>query len=220
MVHLLIMFAGRPYSVHTTTILSCSTFHSNCGTNSTPLWRRSSTGDMNCNACGLYQKAHKFLCPLKKSPRQQGIAEKHVPVADVAIKPANEFFAPFARDFENRQGSCPGGRSCNGAGGSEDCGGCPVFYNLICKPAHQGNPGDNGEYVPGHNAESASTISDKNNLPQKAVIRKPSSANVCNNCGTSITPSWRWDEVGNRVCKACGEHKNSSGLNENEPKSS
>ncbi|KAI8878393.1 glucocorticoid receptor-like (DNA-binding domain), partial [Backusella circina FSU 941] len=36
---------------------------SNCGTTTTPLWRRSPNGEIICNACGLYLKAKKTLRP-------------------------------------------------------------------------------------------------------------------------------------------------------------
>ncbi|KAI8975939.1 GATA zinc finger-domain-containing protein, partial [Pilobolus umbonatus] len=35
----------------------------NCGTTTTPLWRRGHNGETICNACGLYLKARNTLRP-------------------------------------------------------------------------------------------------------------------------------------------------------------
>ncbi|WFD05724.1 hypothetical protein MVES1_001057 [Malassezia vespertilionis] len=44
---------------------------SNCGTHSTPLWRRNHDTLLLCNACGLYLKIHKSHRPLLLRQRQQ-----------------------------------------------------------------------------------------------------------------------------------------------------
>ncbi|PKK79576.1 GATA-domain-containing protein, partial [Rhizophagus irregularis] len=36
----------------------------NCGTNTTPLWRRDEAGNTICNACGLYFKLHNVHRPV------------------------------------------------------------------------------------------------------------------------------------------------------------
>ncbi|PWN22968.1 GATA-domain-containing protein, partial [Microstroma glucosiphilum] len=36
----------------------------NCGTTTTPLWRRDEDGNNICNACGLYQKLHGIARPV------------------------------------------------------------------------------------------------------------------------------------------------------------
>lgn len=41
-------------------MISCQ----NCGTVNTPLWRRDGQGHIICNACGLYNKMHKFTRPV------------------------------------------------------------------------------------------------------------------------------------------------------------
>ena len=49
-------------------ILQCT----NCQTRTTPLWRKSSSGDLLCNACGLFYKLHGVLRPLSTTANATG----------------------------------------------------------------------------------------------------------------------------------------------------
>lgn len=106
-----------------------ATVCSNCGTTTTPLWRRAPNGDTICNACGLYLKARNTLRPpsmkrnfkSKQEQLQETMTHNTINAAD----------APA--------GTCPGGGQCNGTGGSPSCEGCPAFnqhqvnrHALIC----------------------------------------------------------------------------------------
>ncbi|KAI8371792.1 uncharacterized protein BYT42DRAFT_581575 [Radiomyces spectabilis] len=105
-----------------------ATICANCGTTTTPLWRRAPNGDTICNACGLYLKARNALRPptLKRNTaRKTAEAVAAATAGDCGSGPAS--------------GSCPGGSQCNGTGGSSSCAGCPAFnqhqvnrHALIC----------------------------------------------------------------------------------------
>ncbi|KAI8335124.1 hypothetical protein BC941DRAFT_431300 [Chlamydoabsidia padenii] len=65
----------------TTSMTSCS----NCGTTTTPLWRRSPQGEIICNACGLYLKARNTTRPpwLKRNSTKRPVS-----ITPVALAPA------------------------------------------------------------------------------------------------------------------------------------
>jgi len=101
-----------------------ATVCSNCGTTTTPLWRRAPNGETICNACGLYLKARNTLRP-------------------VSLKRLYAKKAESTNDCGSgngaASGSCPGGGHCNGTGGSSSCAGCPAYnqhqvnrQSLIC----------------------------------------------------------------------------------------
>ena len=183
------------------------TFHlSNCGTKSTPLWRRSPTGEMICNACGLYLKARNVARPTKRnrnpphidhSPGHKSISPGPAP------RPANT----SSSGNNCALGSCPGGGNCNGTGGAEGCDGCPAFNNRIYKSASRAavvgqptwsrSPVDTTETVP-----AAGQTAPQSNLP---VPEGGDMLVTCQNCGTTVTPLWRRDEAGHPICNACGK---------------
>ncbi|CAG8482726.1 16910_t:CDS:2 [Dentiscutata erythropus] len=89
-----------------------ATVCANCGTTTTPLWRRAPNGETICNACGLYLKARNTVRPpwLKRNA-----IKKSTPAV-------NE-----TPDNNNSNGTCPGDGHCDGTGGSSSCDGCPAF---------------------------------------------------------------------------------------------
>ncbi|KAI8984201.1 hypothetical protein BDF20DRAFT_858562 [Mycotypha africana] len=163
----------------------------NCGTTTTPLWRRGPNGETICNACGLYLKARNALRPpsLKRAAnRKQPKNTNHMPSTSHASSGTSSTLSmnnnsktttttttttttdPLTAGTEMTNtndcgsGTCPGNGQCNGTGGSLSCAGCPAFN-------------------------------------QHQVHRQ---ALICANCRTTTTPLWRRDEQGNTICNACG----------------
>lgn len=169
---------------------------SNCGTTSTPLWRRSPQGNTICNACGLYQKARNTARPTTMNRHIQ-----HGAGQGEQAQRFNTHFgtatAHYVQADQTSGGSCPGGGKCNGTGGASGCGGCPAFNNRVSKSA-------NITIAP-----QRSCSGEAGNAPEPIdinALQAPSQTVVvaCQNCETTITPLWRRDAEGHTICNACG----------------
>ncbi|KAI9303093.1 hypothetical protein BJ944DRAFT_268944 [Cunninghamella echinulata] len=118
---------------------------SNCGTTTTPLWRRAPDGKTICNACGLYLKARHTLRPpnLKRSYQIKKQSTTTTTSNNNNNDNVHNGSCGGNGDSSNKNGSepgsCPGGGNCNGTGGSSSCAGCPAYnqhqvnrHTLIC----------------------------------------------------------------------------------------
>ncbi|KAJ5782852.1 hypothetical protein N7457_004626 [Penicillium paradoxum] len=183
-----------PSSQKDTTFLghSCS----NCGTKSTPLWRRSPTGAMICNACGLYLKARNVARPTKRNRMQAESGEKP--------PPSTTSHCGGSSGGGGCKGSCPGGGSCNGTGGAEGCDGCPAYNNRIYKSTPRGASAIQSSWGR-HPAQETDPVPQEE-PPTKAPAPADGTNTLvaCQNCGTTVTPLWRRDEQGHPICNACG----------------
>lgn len=104
--------AGKKVKTEPVESTVSATVCSNCGTTTTPLWRRAPNGETICNACGLYLKARNTLRPVSL---KRLYAKKSEPTNDCG------------GGAGAASGSCPGGGHCNGTGGSSSCAGCPAY---------------------------------------------------------------------------------------------
>ncbi|KAI9894988.1 MAG: putative electron transfer flavoprotein subunit [Vezdaea aestivalis] len=185
---------------------------SNCGTTVTPLWRRSPTGAIICNACGLYLKARNADRPrnLKRSqPSSTTSSSSQRPSTRRSISPASvDGTSASSRDLGSyamadaaAHGSCPGGGHCNGTGGAQGCGGCPAFNNRVTKTGHLTIAPIPNSAVANSDADESQPVDVRGlqiqNQSTPVVI-------ACQNCGTTITPLWRRDNNGHTICNACG----------------
>lgn len=202
-----------------TRLLSCCiplqglwlTESSNCGTTSTPLWRRSQNGETICNACGLYQKSKNASRPrnLKRPPTYATTtASLPTPLENISQSATTEPSPPrqvapgasWAPSDKLTSGTCPGGGRCNGTGGHAGCNGCPAFNNRVSKAAQLALSEQDSRRTSPEEQQSVNGTDTTSQTPSgsEAVVV------ACQNCFTTTTPLWRRDASGHTICNACG----------------
>lgn len=202
----------------------------NCGTTDTPLWRRDAEGNPLCNACGLYLKSRHMPRPVNLSrgtptPAQQQTASSVGPSpfaptpdasASASAPPATmhkllqQHSAAATKGTHVGGGTCPGDGRCDGTGGTSACSGCPTYNNALSARMEieggeaQASPKADGTASPAAHESDASANGPVATNGRKPAAKPTVGALSCANCGTSTTPLWRRDDMGNNICNACG----------------
>ncbi|KAG8834779.1 putative electron transfer flavoprotein subunit, partial [Serendipita sp. 399] len=110
----------------------------NCGTEKTPLWRRSGDGSTICNACGLYEKNRRTPRPVPEAQKPSMAAKTSEADSGATTHSCSGAATSSTTTSESGvesqagggRGTCPGDGRCDGTGGSSACAGCPTFNNL------------------------------------------------------------------------------------------
>ncbi|KAH9849862.1 hypothetical protein C2E23DRAFT_761105 [Lenzites betulinus] len=227
----------------------------NCGTVTTPQWRRGDDGKSICNACGLYYRTKHVPRPLtlgrtataqsaaqpnskssvppspfQPPPATQGGPQDPnrphtasppsmpTPAASPSLQQARAQPADTRAPAQKHHGgTCPGDGRCDGTGGTSACDGCPTYNNAIqAGVAENGQSPQKVEAPPSaavpvnepaadtSGPDSSPVISAQTPGNSRSRVRSAVGALSCANCGTSTTPLWRRDDVGNNICNACG----------------
>jgi len=87
----------------------------NCGTNTTTLWRRNTNGEPVCNACGLYHKLHNVARPT--ALKKENIQTRNRKLSTKSKKKRSAIGGFFPPGIDGRFGGYSGGMGMMGGGG-------------------------------------------------------------------------------------------------------
>ncbi|TPX64727.1 hypothetical protein SpCBS45565_g05677 [Spizellomyces sp. 'palustris'] len=170
----------------------------NCGTMSTPLWRRGPKGEVICNACGLYLKARNTYRPTwlkQRRPKKEGDSAQAAPPPPPLPSSNNLAIerAPASLDA------------------------LVTIAHLTTHipqlvPVKQEDGSRPNVSIPfmGDTLPDAHVKQQQQQLQQgyhSGLGRPPGPGREhmqCINCSTTSTPLWRRDDKGNAICNACG----------------
>ncbi|KAG2198641.1 hypothetical protein INT47_001780 [Mucor saturninus] len=169
-------------------VTSCS----NCGTTTTPLWRRSPLGETICNACGLYYKARNTTRPvwLKRNASKRPKSNMINPIALAPRISPTPLLAPAPPILSMHQSSSSL---------------TPLQQHQIHQNQQQPQKQQETHQQQQHHHQQQQQHQSKQTKPPVSVGKEIApDCLICANCQTTTTPLWRRDESGQPICNACG----------------
>ncbi|KAF9179203.1 putative electron transfer flavoprotein subunit [Haplosporangium sp. Z 11] len=190
----------------------------NCGTTSTPLWRRASDGQTICNACGLYFKARNLTRPpwlkrnmgLKKGDSSAtGEADEtdepedasqttSALISGASIKDSTMAEPTDAAVSPRVENAMPEQEKTAAAPTSED----KVKHSDSCAGDGTCSTAGGADTCATTAAAASTATGGGGSTPAQQASSRQNL--VCANCRTTTTPLWRRDSSGNTICNACG----------------